>query len=105
MTALTALRPMLDDLVDRPRRQERPTLALMPRLGALSAPRRVLAAPGGVPGGSALGGCEAVTRAAVQPALKLSDALVLASDALRSTAWIWRSIRNNTSTTASRPAS
>jgi hypothetical protein len=38
--------PMLEDLVDRPGRQQRPAVALMAMLGALLAPRPVLAALG-----------------------------------------------------------
>ena len=43
--AAASRRPVLDDLVDRPRRQQRPALALMTGLRALLAPRPVLAAP------------------------------------------------------------
>jgi hypothetical protein len=38
VTAATALRPMIDRPVHRPRRQQRPTPAFMSRLGALFAP-------------------------------------------------------------------
>jgi hypothetical protein len=39
----TTRRPVVDELVYRPRRQQRPALALMTGLGALLAPRRILA--------------------------------------------------------------
>jgi hypothetical protein len=43
MTTLAVGRPMVDDLVDRPRRQQRTPLALMARLATLTATRRILA--------------------------------------------------------------
>jgi hypothetical protein len=49
--------PVLDDLVDRPRRQQRTALALMLGLRSLRPPERPLPR-GGAPGGSALGGRE-----------------------------------------------
>ena len=53
VAAAAALGPMLDDLVDRPRRQQLTTVPLMPRLAALRRPERSLPAPrGGAPGGS-----------------------------------------------------
>jgi hypothetical protein len=79
--AAAALRPVLNDLIDRPRRQQRTPVALMATLRAAFAPRRILAMrrrrrrirtrrSGGVP------------RKTVQLALKLSDPLVLARHAL-----------------------
>jgi hypothetical protein len=43
VTAVTALGPVLDDPIDGPRRQQWPAPALMSRLGALGAPRGILA--------------------------------------------------------------
>ena len=76
--AATAPRPILDDLVHRPRRQERSTVALVTWLGALFASRWILATHR-----SARRKIRARwrrARAAVQPALELSDPLILASD-------------------------
>ena len=81
VAAAAAFRPVLDDLIDRPRRQQRTPVALVAILSAAFAPRRILATQrrrerigarrsGGVP------------RGAVQLALKLSDLLVLARHAL-----------------------
>ena len=39
MTALAAIGPVINNLVDRPRRQQRAALALMPGLAAVTAPR------------------------------------------------------------------
>ena len=102
MPAGAVSRPVLDDLVDRPRRQQRAALALMPWLSALLAPRRVLAAPwrraGRIGAGRlrrvprralgrrarqiAAGRTRRVTRRTPNPALKLRDPLVLLGDAL-----------------------
>lgn len=45
MPAAATHRPVLDNLIDRPRRQQQTALALMTRLRALLSPRGVLAAP------------------------------------------------------------
>ncbi len=72
MSTVTALRPMLDNLVDRARRQQLTAVTLMAILGALLATRSVLAAR--LP---ALArrirarGCRGVARAAIQLALQL----------------------------------
>jgi len=58
ISAATSHGPMLGELVDRPRGQQRPALALMAQLRALLAPRPVLATLGRQPGRSALGGCD-----------------------------------------------
>jgi len=102
--AAAARRPVLDDLVERPRRQQRPALALMPRLGACLRPDGSLPRRGGVPGRSALGGCD-----------ELRDERLASRSrrAIRSSCWLTRfwsraicsSIRNSTATTASRPRS
>jgi hypothetical protein len=77
VTAVAAIRPMIDDLVDRPRRQQRAALALMPRLAALPAPRRILAAPGRRARRIDARRLRRVARAAVQPPLQLRDPLIL----------------------------
>jgi hypothetical protein len=82
MPTPTALRPILDHLIDRPRRQQRPAPALMPRLGALGTPGRILAPPRQRDRRIGARRLRAITRATIQPALKLRDALILASDTL-----------------------
>jgi len=80
VTAVTTLGPVLDHPIDSPHGQQWPTPAFMTGLGALFATRWILAAlrrAGGRIGARGNGG---VARAAVQSALKLSDALILASD-------------------------
>ena len=42
---LTVIGPMLDHLIDCPRRQQRPALAFMPRLGTSLATGKILATP------------------------------------------------------------
>ncbi len=103
VTAATALGPMLDDLVDRPRRQQRPTLALMTRLGALPTPRRILATPGRAGGRIGARRKRGVARTTIQPPLELRDPLILPRDPRGQAPGSARSIRNSTSTTASRP--
>jgi hypothetical protein len=81
MPARTARRPVLNDVVDRPRRQQRPSPALVAGLAARLAPRRIL---------RALGRrrriltrrLRRVARRAPGLALKPGDALVLLGDAL-----------------------
>ena len=84
MSAVARGRPMLDDLVDRPRRQQRPALALMPRLRALPRPDRSLPRFGGEPGRSAPA---AATRTRRPPNLTLKphDPLILRRDTLLQT--------------------
>jgi hypothetical protein len=79
--ARTGGRPVLDDVVDRPRRQQRPALALMPGLATRPAARPVLAALGR-PGRILARRLRRVARAAPQPALQIGDALVLPGDTL-----------------------
>jgi hypothetical protein len=69
---------MLDHPIDGPRRQQRPTPAFMTGLGALFATRRILATLRR--GRIGARGNRGVTRAAIQPALELGDALILACD-------------------------
>src|SRR5674476_1463889 len=77
MPAPTALRPVLDDLVHRPCRQQRPTLALVPRLSTLPSPRGILAPPRCAVRRIGARWSRGVPRVALQPALELGDALVL----------------------------
>jgi len=67
---------VLYDLIDRPRRQQPPALALMPRLSARPAARRILAALRGARriGARRLGG---VARGPLALALELRDPLIL----------------------------
>jgi hypothetical protein len=73
---------MLDDLVDRPRRQQRPALALMAGLRALHASRSVLAVLGRSARRIVAGWLRRVARGPPDPALEHSDPLVLRSDTL-----------------------
>ena len=75
--ALAARRPMHDDLVDRRRRQQLTTLALMARLSALLATRRTLTAPRRRPRRILAGRLRGVARRALDLTLELSDPLVL----------------------------
>jgi hypothetical protein len=77
VAAATARRPVIDDLVDRPRRQQRPALALMAGLGALLATRWVLAAPRRRARRVLAGRLRRVARVATKPTLQLRDALLL----------------------------
>ena len=101
----TALGPMLDDLIHRPRRQQRAALALMPGLGALFATRWILATPRRA--GRRIGARRQrrVTRAAVQPTLELGDPLILPRDPRSQRLDLSDPSAASTSTTASRPAS
>ena len=76
-TAATAPGPVIDELIDRPRRQQRPALALMPGLSTLPAAGGVLAAPRRRAGRIGAGGLRRVTRRTIGLALKLRDPLVL----------------------------
>jgi hypothetical protein len=80
VSTTTAIGPMLDHLIHRPRGQQRTPPAFVTGLSALFAPRCILAALRR--GGRRIGarGNGRVARAAVQSALKLSDALILAGD-------------------------
>ena len=80
--ALAPVRPVLDDLVDGPRRQQRPPLALVTGLAALLATRSVLAAPRRRAGRILAGRLRGVARVAPQPALELRDALLLTGHTL-----------------------
>ena len=77
VAAVAAIRPMINDLVDRPRRQQRPPLALMPRLAALTATRGILAAPRRRTRMIDTRRLRAIARAPVQPPLKQRDPLIL----------------------------
>jgi len=83
LTAVAVIRPVIDDPIDRPRRQQRPPLALMPWLAALPATRRILPAPGRRTRRIRARRLRAVARASVQPALELRDPLTLPSNRLR----------------------
>jgi hypothetical protein len=100
--APTIQRPVLDDTVDRPRRQQRPALALVAGLRALLAPRPILAALGRRARRIAARRLRRVARGPPDPTLKLRDPLVLRATRFSKRA-ICSSIRNNTATTASRP--
>ena len=80
--ALAVHGPVLDDLINRPRRQQRPSLALMAGLRTRLAARRTLAALGraGRVLARRLGG---VARRALALALELRDALLLATHLCR----------------------
>src|SRR5665213_316820 len=69
---------MINNLVDRPRRQQRTTLALMAGLAALTTTRRVLPAPWRRSRRIDTRRLRAVARAAIQPPLQLRDPLILA---------------------------
>jgi hypothetical protein len=100
--ATTIQRPVLDDAVHRPRRQQRPSLALMPGLGALLAPRPILAALWRPSRRIVLGGCDEFRED--RPTRRSSCAIRSSCAATRfSSRCICSSIRNSTATTASRP--
>src|SRR5215204_5630192 len=109
MPAGAVSRPVLDDLVDRPRRQQRAALALMPWLSALLTPRRVLAAPWRRAGRIGAGRLRRVPRRALGLALELRDPLLLTRDPrrqlldLRLSRSFCVDSANKTSTAASRP--
>ena len=75
--AATTCRPVLDDLIDRPRRQQRTALALMTGLTALLTPRGVLGALRRLARRIAARRLRRVTRRALGRALQLRDPLVL----------------------------
>src|SRR5664280_2323768 len=77
MAALTPRRPVLDDLIHRPRRQQWPTLALMTRLSALPATRAILVPSRRCTPRISAGRLRAIPRTAIQPTLKLRDPLAL----------------------------
>jgi hypothetical protein len=83
VTAVTAIGPMINNPIDRPRRQQRATLALMPRLATLTAPRGVLPPSGRRARRIRARRLGAVTRAAIQPPLKQGDPLALPRNHLR----------------------
>jgi hypothetical protein len=100
--ARTPIRPMLDHLLDRPRRQQRPSLALMARLAAGVRPELSLPRRGDLAGGSSLGGDDELRE--LRPSRRSSRAIRSSCRATRfSSRWIYSSIRNNTATTTSRP--
>jgi hypothetical protein len=74
--------PMLDHLIDRPRRQQRAPVALVAGLAALRATRPARAAPRRRPRRILTGRRRRVARVATQPALELTDPLLLLSDPL-----------------------
>jgi hypothetical protein len=76
--AATALGPILNDLIHGPCRQKRPALALVTELGTLFATRRILATLRRAGGRISARWNRRVTGAAIQPALKLRDPLILA---------------------------
>lgn len=80
VAAATALGPVLDHLIDRPRRQQRPAVTLMTVLGALLATRGVLAALG-IARRIGARRTRRVARALVQLALELPDTSLKLLDA------------------------
>src|SRR5882724_1547768 len=82
MPAATAPRPVIDELVNRPRRQQRPALALMTGLGTLVATRPILPAPRCAARRVLAGRLRRVARVATKPPLQLGDALLLLGHAL-----------------------
>jgi hypothetical protein len=75
--ARAPLRPMLDHVVDPPRRQQRPPMTLMPRLPTLRSPRPILAAPRRRPRRILARRQRRIARVSPQPPLQLSDPLLL----------------------------
>ena len=80
VAAIAAIGPMINDHIDRPRRQQRAALALMPRLATLTATRRILPAPWRRARRIDARRLRTVARAAVQPPLELRDPLILTSN-------------------------
>ena len=78
----TTRRPVIDELINRPRRQQRPALALMTRLGALLGTRRVLAPLRRRARRVLARRLRGVARVATKPAFQLGDALLLTGDPL-----------------------
>jgi hypothetical protein len=76
--AVTRGGPVIDELVHRPGLQQRAALALMARLTALLATRRILPAPRRAARRIRTGRLRRVTRRALGLALKLRDPLLLA---------------------------
>jgi hypothetical protein len=74
--------PVVDELVHRPRRQQRPARALVAGLGALLAARAILATPGRRARGIRAGRLRRVARVATQPTFQLRDPLLLLGHAL-----------------------
>ncbi len=83
MPAAATRRPVLDNLIDRPRRQQRTALALMTGLRARLSPRGVLAAPRRRARPIGARRLRRVTRRALGRALELRDPLVLTRDPRR----------------------
>jgi len=82
--AARALRgPVVDDLVHGPRRQQRPTLALMARLAAGLATGRILPSPRRRPRRILARRLRRSARRALRLALQLRDPLILARDPRR----------------------
>jgi hypothetical protein len=81
MAAAAPSRPVINDLVDRPGRQQRPPLALMARLTAPPATGGVLAPPRRRVRRIRAGRLRRVARVAPQPPLELGDPPVLLLDA------------------------
>jgi hypothetical protein len=75
--AVATIRPVINHLIDRPRRQQRTAVALMPGLATLTATRRILTAPGRRPWRIDARRLRRVTRASVQPPLELRNPLIL----------------------------
>jgi hypothetical protein len=75
--AVTAQRPVLDYLIDRARRQQIPTVTLVPRLPAMPTARRTLVPLRCVTGRVRARRSRGIPRATVQPPLKLGDPLIL----------------------------
>jgi hypothetical protein len=82
VTTPTALGPILDHPVHRPRRQERATLALVTGLGALRTARRILPPPRRNTRRISARRRRRVPRTPIQPPLQHSDPLILTSDTL-----------------------
>jgi hypothetical protein len=79
--AATAHRPMLDYFIDRARRQQIPTVTLVPRLPAMPTARRTLAPLRRAGGRIRARRSRGIPRATVQPPLKLGDPLILTRNA------------------------
>lgn len=104
VTTLAVLRPMLAYLIHGAGRQQPSTATVVTGLGALRTTRWILPAPGRALGGSQLGGCELLRE--LRPSRRSNCAIRSSCPATRSAnICIRASMRNNTSTTTSRPAS
>ena len=82
VAAGAALRPVLDHLIHSARRQQLAPVALVTGLATTFAPAGILAAPWRPAGGIGARRSGGVARVAVQLALELGDALILAGDTL-----------------------